>query len=410
MTERIRGGRGPRPSRASGVPAKAAGALLAAAVVGSQTSMAAGSAAYWIASLPVVPLLSYLSWLATIRLAWDVTSTVSDEAVETVKTLGAEARNMAEAAGYEARSWVVTLGTQVRGVVYLAALFLGTFALWLLVTSLRKFWPTWPSPYVHAQRLEPPAVASGYAGGSNLSLEIRRRGQQARTMGLRNLVTGDSVRLGAASRGAREPQLGASPAWLAGLQPGHLVSFIYGRDDRVSVAAHTRQEGVVKSVEKLGDGTTMLEVHEDDDDYARYDVEMIQDMKIVRRSPSRTQFAEADVRTQRNKSGPAAAAAVQRPAPRADSARSSPPRGSGEDRGKTRPGVPPTASSSGSVPSLTPVGAEASRGRTSRAVGASASPPRDAALDHGRLSDEESECQIVIRVAGHRRLPLTGSW
>ena len=61
--------------------------------------MAAGSAAYWIASLPVVPLLSYLSWLATIRLAWDVTNTVSDEAVETVKTIGAEARNLAEAAG-----------------------------------------------------------------------------------------------------------------------------------------------------------------------------------------------------------------------------------------------------------------------------------------------------------------------
>ena len=96
----------------------------------------------------------------------------------------------------------------------------------------------------------------------------------------------------------------------------------------------------MKSVEKLGDGTTMLEVHEDDDDYARYDVEIIQDMKVLRRAPSRTQFAEAEARTQRNKCGPAAAAAVQRPAPRADSARSSPPRGSGEDRGKTRPGSP----------------------------------------------------------------------
>ena len=118
MAERIRGGRGSRPSRTSGVPAKAAGALLAATVVSSQASMAAGSA-YWIASLPALPLLSYLSWLATLRLAWDVTTTVSDEAVETVKTIGAEARNMAEAAaaGYEARSWVVTVGVQVRGVV-----------------------------------------------------------------------------------------------------------------------------------------------------------------------------------------------------------------------------------------------------------------------------------------------------
>ena len=36
MAERIRGGRGSRPSRTSGVPAKAAGALLAATVVSSQ--------------------------------------------------------------------------------------------------------------------------------------------------------------------------------------------------------------------------------------------------------------------------------------------------------------------------------------------------------------------------------------
>ena len=100
--------------------------------------MAAGSA-YWMASLPALPVLTYLSWLATLRLAWDVATTVSDEAVEKVKTIGAEARNMAEAAGYEARSWVITVGAQVRGVVYLAALFLGTFALWLLVSSLRKF-------------------------------------------------------------------------------------------------------------------------------------------------------------------------------------------------------------------------------------------------------------------------------
>ena len=156
---------------------------------------------------------------------------------------------MAEAAGYEARSWVVTVGAQVRGVVYLAALFLGTFALWLLVSSLRRFWPTWPSPYAHPQRLEPPVVANGYAGGSNLSLEIRRRGQSARTLGLRNLGTTENPRLGAAARGARDPQLGASPPWLAGLQSGARVNFIYGRDARVPIAAHARQEGIVRAVE-----------------------------------------------------------------------------------------------------------------------------------------------------------------
>ena len=57
MAERIRGGRGPRPSRASGVPAKAAGALLAAAVVSSQTSMAAGSAYWFVASTAIAVLL-----------------------------------------------------------------------------------------------------------------------------------------------------------------------------------------------------------------------------------------------------------------------------------------------------------------------------------------------------------------
>ncbi len=103
-----------------------------------------------------------------------------------------------------------------------------------------------------------------------------------------------------------------------GASVGALVSFIYGRDARVSIAAHARREGVVKAVEKFEDGTSVLEVHEHDDDYSRYDVEMIQDMKVVKRAPSRTQFVEAEARTQRNKGGPAEAAAVQRPAPRAE--------------------------------------------------------------------------------------------
>ena len=83
LADRLTGGRSSRPSRASGIPAKAAGALLAVAAAGSQVSAAAGST-LWIASLPAVPVLTYLSWLATLRLAWDVTTTVSDEAVETV--------------------------------------------------------------------------------------------------------------------------------------------------------------------------------------------------------------------------------------------------------------------------------------------------------------------------------------
>ena len=59
-----------------------------------------------------------------------------------MKAIGAEAGSVAEAASMEARSWVVTLGGPIRGAIYLSALFLGTFALWLLVSSLRKIWPT----------------------------------------------------------------------------------------------------------------------------------------------------------------------------------------------------------------------------------------------------------------------------
>ena len=136
---------------------KAAGALLSAAVLGSHFPRAAGSA-YWMASLPVLPALTHLSWLATLRIAWDVSTTVSDEAVEIVKAIGAEARSVAEAASMEARSWVVTFGAPIRGAIYFSAWFLGTFALWLLVSSLRNLWPTWPSPYAHGMRDEQPAA------------------------------------------------------------------------------------------------------------------------------------------------------------------------------------------------------------------------------------------------------------
>ena len=182
------------------------------------------------ASLPVLLALTYLSWLATLRIAWDVSTTVSDEAVETVKAIGAEARSVAEAASMEARSWVVTFGAPIRGAIYLSALFLGTFALWLLVSSLRKFWPTWPSPYAHGMRDEQPAA--GYTGtreGDNLSLEIRRRGQAARQAALQNLGTSENLRAGASRRSGQNPQQGAPPAWLSELQAGSIVDFIYLR-------------------------------------------------------------------------------------------------------------------------------------------------------------------------------------
>jgi hypothetical protein len=158
----------------------AASSVLVAAVIGSQVMQAAGSPPFWMASLPAVPLLTYLSLAATLRVAWDLSATVSDEAKETVKTFGAEVRSVAETASYEMRSWVVAFGTPIRGALYLAALFLGTFALWLLVTSLRKFWPTWPTPYAHALREEKPEPVEPRVGAPlSLAAEIKRRGQVA---------------------------------------------------------------------------------------------------------------------------------------------------------------------------------------------------------------------------------------
>ena len=81
-----------------------------------------------------------------IRTAWDVSHTVTEEAKETVRTIGSEVRGMAESASFEVRGWIATFGVPIRGALYIAALFLGTFALWMLVATLRKFWPTWPSP------------------------------------------------------------------------------------------------------------------------------------------------------------------------------------------------------------------------------------------------------------------------
>ena len=67
-----------------------------------------------------------------------------------------EAQSRAEIAGYKDRSWMDALRTvrhvinswmiklklQEQGVVYAVALPIGPPAVWLLVSTLRKFWPT----------------------------------------------------------------------------------------------------------------------------------------------------------------------------------------------------------------------------------------------------------------------------
>ncbi len=104
---------------------------------------------------------------------------------------------MAETAGYEMQSWMTTASAQVRGVVFVAALMLVAFVIWLLAVSLRKLWPTWPSPYSHAQRLEDAPTATGYVPAASSSMEIRKRGDLAWSACLRNLEAADGVRLGA---------------------------------------------------------------------------------------------------------------------------------------------------------------------------------------------------------------------
>ncbi len=125
------------------------------------------------ASLPAAPILTYPSWTTTLRVAWDVTTAVSDEAVDTIKTIGAD-RGVAESAGYEVRSWMATASAAIKGVVYVAALMFGAFALWRLAASLRKFWPTWPSQHAHAQMLRDASGSAGYAPEASLGVEIQR--------------------------------------------------------------------------------------------------------------------------------------------------------------------------------------------------------------------------------------------
>ncbi len=163
-------------------------------------------------------MLSYPSWLGEIRVDGDVSNSVSDEAVETVKAIGAEARNVAEAASLKARSWVVIVGGPIRSAVYLSGLLLGTFAFWLLVATLRKCWPTWPSP--HAQAVKDEQPAAGYTGskeGENFSLEIRRRGEAVRQAALKHLGERENLPAGTTRRSGQNPRPGASPTWSAEL-------------------------------------------------------------------------------------------------------------------------------------------------------------------------------------------------
>ena len=234
-----------RPSRA-GAAILPAGAALAATILAAQAPGAEGSS-LWLAttvSLSALPLVSYVSWLMSLRVAWDVTSAVSEEAVEAVKTIGAEARSAAETVGVELRSWMMVGSAPVRGTIFVAVLMLGAFAIWLLAVALRKFWPTWPTPYAHAQRIEdkrndderkPP----GYPSNFSLAKQIRERGRAARGECLQNLELKEDLQLAARQQLPRKFKVGA------------VVSFIYAkglrkgqrRSGEVSLVPPKKDEG-----------------------------------------------------------------------------------------------------------------------------------------------------------------------
>ena len=75
----------------------------------------------------------------------------------------------------------------VRGTILIAPLMLGAFAIWLLAVALRKFWPTWPSPYAHAQRTEEEPRLAGHAPAVSLARQIKERGRAARGERVQNL-------------------------------------------------------------------------------------------------------------------------------------------------------------------------------------------------------------------------------
>ncbi len=103
-------------------------------------------------------------------------------------------------------SRMTMMTSQKRGVINAVALPSGAPAVWLLVSTLRKFLPTWPSPYAHALWIVfPEAVGAGGAATWVDRQACEQRDQeQASSSGL----PGGGSRLGAAPCEAEESQLG----------------------------------------------------------------------------------------------------------------------------------------------------------------------------------------------------------
>ena len=104
-------GGGRRVSRPSIPSSGASRVLVAGAILGSLPTIVDGAESWplalpVIATLPVFPLVTYAAYALMARMVWDVAAVTSDEATETIKTIGMEAREVAGSFGDEVRSWL----------------------------------------------------------------------------------------------------------------------------------------------------------------------------------------------------------------------------------------------------------------------------------------------------------------
>ena len=252
------------------------------AVILSLPEATEASSLLW-ASVPAVPLVTYLSWVAALRLVWDVSHVVKEEAVDTIKAVGTEARVVAESVGFEVRGWVATAGGMVRGVVYATALMFGVFAIWCFAESLRRRWPTWPSPYAHADRT-PSLPNRGYASGGSqqsLSAEVRRRSEAMRQSAMRNLAPPGAEFLapgGSPAVTARAPELWEYKK--GDFQVGDLISFVHHHH----LAEAGRVRGIVRCTPYPDRHAPYFSVWFDDGTTGLYNVREISDLKVERKA------------------------------------------------------------------------------------------------------------------------------
>ena len=153
---------GERPCRLvapAGIGVRAASAAVAALLVATSPQGAEGSDLWSASTVPLVtvPFVSWAGWISADKFIWKVSSGVQEEAVETIKVVGLEARAVAETCGNEVRGWLVTAGITVRQFVQVMTLMLACVAVWKVMLwvsgkYLGPEWPCWPSPFAQPRK------------------------------------------------------------------------------------------------------------------------------------------------------------------------------------------------------------------------------------------------------------------